>query len=314
MYKTLLLCCLLTNNATASENISDQYPGSMLYSKPVEFIPGVFSAIGATAPSTYENAGHNNNLSFIITGDGVVVVNGGGSYLLAKALHDEIKLLTDQPVRLVFNENGQGHAMLGNSYWVTQGVKTVAHVDAAEEFEHSGPQSLSGAQTRLQERADGTYTVMPAETFEDTYTVEFGGLQIEALYLGPSHSPGDIVVWLPKLRLVISGDIAFHERLLPIFEHTITADWLETWDTNFESLGATYVIPGHGHPTNMAQVRRYTRDYLIYLRKKISTHLDEDGDLAGAYYVDQSPYAHLDTFKELATRNAGRVFEQMEFE
>ena len=36
--------------------------------------------------------------------------------------------------------------------------------------------------------------------------------------------------------------------------------------------------------------------------------------LADAYYVDQSPYANLDTFEELATKNAGRVFEEMEFE
>jgi hypothetical protein len=79
-------------------------------------------------------------------------------------------------------------------------------------------------------------------------------------------------------------------------------------------LGATYVIPGHGHPTNMAQVRRYTRDYLVYLRAQIAAHLDAGGGLAEAYYVDQSPYAHLDTFEELATKNAGRVFEQMEFE
>ena len=57
--------------ALASQGIPDQYPGSVLYSKPVEFIPNVFSAIGATAPPTYENSGHNNNLSFILTGDGV---------------------------------------------------------------------------------------------------------------------------------------------------------------------------------------------------------------------------------------------------
>jgi glyoxylase-like metal-dependent hydrolase (beta-lactamase superfamily II) len=102
--------------------------------------------------------------------------------------------------------------------------------------------------------------------------------------------------------------------MLPIFEDTYTADWIETWDTAFEPLGATYVIPGHGHPTNMAQVRRYTRDYLVYLRAQIAAHLDAGGGLAEAYYVDQSPYAHLDTFEELATKNAGRVFEQMEFE
>ena len=130
-----LICALISAPVFASEDIADQYPGSVLYSKPVEVIPGVFSAIGATAPPTYENAGHNNNLSFIVTGNGVVVVNGGGSYLLAKALHQEIRAVTDQPVKLVFNENGQGHAMLGNSYWADQGVKIVAHVDAAAVFE-----------------------------------------------------------------------------------------------------------------------------------------------------------------------------------
>ena len=59
---------LLATPAFASEDIADQYPGSPLYSKPVEVIPGVWSAIGATAPPTYENTGHNNNLSFIVTG------------------------------------------------------------------------------------------------------------------------------------------------------------------------------------------------------------------------------------------------------
>ena len=87
----------------------------------------MFSTIGATAPSTYGNAGHGNNLSFIVTGDGAAVINDGGSHLLAKALHHEIQEITDQPVKLVFNENGQGRALLVNSYWVDQGVKIVAH-------------------------------------------------------------------------------------------------------------------------------------------------------------------------------------------
>jgi glyoxylase-like metal-dependent hydrolase (beta-lactamase superfamily II) len=309
-----LICTLIAMPAFGSEDIPDQYPASMLYSKPVEVIPGVFSAIGATAPSTYENAGHNNNLSFIVTGDGVVVVNSGGSYLLAEALHREIKATTDQPVKLVFNENGQGHAMLGNGYWIDKGVEVIAHTDAATEFEDQGGQSLRGATARIKERADKTRVALPTSTFDEEYIVEMGGLRIEARYLGPAHSPGDIVVWLPQKNLVISGDMAFHERILPVFEHTMTADWIETWDTEFEALNATYVIPGHGHPTKMDQVRRYTRDYLIYLREKVGALLENGGGLAEAYYVDQTPYTHLDTFEELATRNAGRVYEQMEFE
>ena len=309
-----MLCILAPTSLFASEDIADQYPGSMLYAKPVEFIPGVFSATGATAPPTYDNAGHNNNLSFIITGEGVVVVNGGGSYLLAEALHDEIKAITDQEVVLVVDENGQGHAMLGNSYWVGQGVKIIAHVDAAAEFEERGFRSLASMQRLNKERGEGTFVQGPTETFVDEYTLELGEFQIEVLYLGPSHSAGDVVVWLPKQSLVIAGDMAFHERLLPIFEDTYTLDWLETWDTEFEALNATYVIPGHGHPTNMAQVRRYTKGYLEHLRSQIGILLDDGGGLAEAYYVDQSPYKNLDTFEELATKNAGRVYEQMEFE
>ena len=64
--------------------------------------------------------------------------------------------------------------------------------------------------------------------------------------------------------------MAFHERILPIFEATDTRLWLESWE-RFEALQA-------------------------------------------AYAIDQSRYAHLDTFDELASRNAGRLFEQMEFE
>lgn len=309
-----LAALLIVSPAWADQDIPDQYPGSALYSKPVEVIPNVWSAIGASGPPTYENSGHNNNLSFIVTTEGVVVVNGGAAYVLAKALHDEIKQITDQPVVLVIDENGQGHAMLGNTYWAEQGVPILAHEDAKHEFEARGFQLLEGMKGYNKEKAEGTEITPPTETFEDKKVIELGDTRIEVLHLGPAHSPGDISVWLPEEKLVIAGDMAFHERMLPIFDDTDTAGWLETWENEFEPLGAVYVIPGHGHPTNMAQVRRYTHDYLVYLRGKIREHIDNGGDLSEAYYVDQSPYEHLDTFEELAAKNAGRVFQQMEWE
>ena len=75
----------------------------------------------------------------------MVVINGGAAYVLAKALHEEIKAITDQPVVLVVNENGQGHAVLGNSYWAEQGVKIVMHEEAAHEIEENGDQLLVAA-------------------------------------------------------------------------------------------------------------------------------------------------------------------------
>ena len=204
--------------------------------------------------------------------------------------------------------------MLGYAYWAEHGVPILAHVDAAHEIEERGNRILENMKRYNRDKAEGTFVAPPTRTFEETEIIEMGDFRIEVLHLGPAHGPGDTQVWLPEQGLVSAGDMAFHERMLPIFEDTIVLDWIETWECCFEALNATYVIPGHGHPTNMAQVRRYTRDYLQYLRDVVGAHLDAGGDLAEAYYVDQSPFTHLDTFEELATRNAGRVYEQMEFE
>ncbi len=292
---------------------SDKAPDSMLYDKPQKVIDGVWSAIGATAPARYENSGHNNNLSFVITTEGVLVVNAGGSYLLAEALHTEIKKITDQPVKYVVLENGQGHAMLGSGYWKEQGATVIAHKDAAHEIEEKSLDILEQQKEVLKDKADGTKVVMPDETFEDKKIIEMGGERIELLNLGPAHSPGDIIVWLPQKQLVISGDMAFHQRMLPLFEETDTAAWIESWD-NFAALDAKYVIPGHGEPTDMAEVTRYTKDYLVFLREKVGAVLEDGGSLLEAYEIDQSDFMHLPTAEFLSKRNAGQVFQSMEFE
>jgi len=292
---------------------SDRAPESVLYDLPREVVPNVWSAIGATAPGTYANSGHNNNLSFVVTDDGVLVVNAGDNYQLARALHEEIKKITDQPVKYVVLENGQGHAMLGSNYWQEQGAVVIAHEDAKHEIEAQSFELLRVMKERTLEKAAGTEVVLPDETFTDKKVIEMGNETFELLYLGPAHSPGDIIVWLPRRKVVISGDMAFHQRMLPLFEHTDTAAWIETWDA-FEALGAQFVIPGHGEPTDMATVRTYTRDYLVYLREKIAAVIENGGTLQDAYEIDQSPYMHLPTAEFLAKRNAGQVFQSMEFE
>ena len=291
----------------------DDAPDSFLYSLPQKVAEGVWSAIGQTAPSTYQNSGHNNNLSFVITSEGVVVFNGGGSWLLARSLHDEIRKITAQPVKVLVLENGQGHAALGASYWHEQGVKIIAHEETVSELEERGERILASAKGRLKDKFHGTHLVEIDETFSDKMVIEMGGVHMELLNLGPSHSPGDIMLWIPEKKLVISGDMAFHQRLLPVFEDTDTGAWIETWEA-FAALGAETIIPGHGMPTDIGEVTKYTRDYLVYMRGEITKILDADGGLGDAYKIDQSAYEHLDTFEFLALRNAARIFQSMEFE
>jgi len=292
---------------------TDKAVDSILYNKPQKVTDNVWSAIGATAPPTYANSGHNNNLSFIITSEGVVVINAGDNYLLAQALHREIKAITNQPVKYVVLENGQGHAAMGALYWKQQNVPIIAHIETLIELKEHGEEILARVKSGRRDKSEGSEVVLPDETFTNKKVIELGGQRIELLHLGPAHSPGDIMVWLPQQQLVISGDMAFHQRLLPVTEHTDTEAWIQTWD-KFAALNAKIVIPGHGVPTTMSEVTKYTKDYLVFMREKIGALIDEGETLEAAAKIDQSAYRHLDTFDELAKLNASTIFRAMEFE
>ena len=168
------------------------------------------------------------------------------------------------------------------------------------------------ADTQQQLEVD-PYDGIGDETFEDKKVIELGGVRIELLHLGPAHSPGDISVWLPQKKTLIAGDIAFHQRLLAVFEHTDHKGWIKTWDA-FSALRPEIVVPGHGAPTNLEEVTRWTQGYLLHLRAEIGALLEAGGELDEAADIDQSAYSHLDTFEELARLNAQVVFRQMEFE
>lgn len=291
----------------------DAFIDSMLY-RPVEKVAdGVYASIGELGPGTYENTGHNNNLGFVVGNDGVLVWNGGGSYLLAKAFHEEIKKITDKPIKFVVYENSQGHASLGGSYWKEQGATIIAHEIAKDELIKQGKEIAQSAQKKLKDKFLGTKIVLPDITFKDSYTIDLGGRIVEAKYFGYAHEHSDIALWLPKEKIAFAGDLAFYQRMLPIFKITETKKWLEAWD-NFEKLGAVIVVPGHGDVTDLDHTRKHTRDYLLHLRKKVAEVIENGDGQEKAYDIDQTDFEDLDAFHLLSRLNAGILFELMEFE
>jgi len=300
--------------AAQEDNPPDKAPDSILYDTPQKVADGVWSAIGATQPYTYENSLHNNNLSFVIGEDAVLVMNAGASYQLAEALHEQIRQRTDVPVRYVVNENGQLHSAMATGYWIEQGAEVIGHVDAAAYYDSHAAAYEAQLEDIAEEKAEGTEAVPMNRTFEDRIELDLGGLAAEVVYFGEAHSPGDISVVIPERDVVIAGDMAFNIRMLPIFEYTDTAAWLETWPTFAEVAEGRTVIPGHGTPTDLETVEHYTKDYLVFLRTEIGRIVDEGGTLQDAYDLDQSQFSHWHTYDELAGQNAGRVFQKMEFE
>lgn len=291
----------------------DKYPESLLYNKIEKIADGVYTSIGITAPYWYESTAHNNNLGFVIGKDSVLVWNAGSSYLLAQSFHKEIKKITDKPVKYVVLENSQGHAILGSNYWKEQGATIVAQEIVKEEIEEKGQWVFNRLKKALRDKFDGTKLIMPDKFFKDNMKFDLGEKIVEAKYFGYAHEHSDISLWLPEEKIIFAGDLAFNNRLLPIFEITETQEWLIAWE-KFSALDAKIVVPGHGDTTDMATVTKYTKDYLVYLRGKIEEILDEDGGLNDAYNIDMSEYKHLDTYKELGRQNIATLFKQMEFE
>jgi len=291
----------------------DKYPESLLYNKIEKVADGVYTSIGITAPYWYESTAHNNNLGFVVGKDSVLVWNAGSSYSLAQSFHKEIKKITDKPVKYVLLENSQGHAILGSNYWKEQGATIVAQEIVKKEIEQKGEWVFNRLKRALRDKFDGTVLTMPDQFFKDNMKFDLGDRVVEAKYFGYAHEHSDISLWLPKEKIIFAGDLAFNNRLLPIFEITETQKWLEAWE-EFAALDAKIVVPGHGDTTDMATVTKYTKDYLVYLREKIEEILDEDGGLNDAYNIDMSEYKHLDTYKELGRQNIATLFKQMEFE
>jgi rhodanese-related sulfurtransferase/glyoxylase-like metal-dependent hydrolase (beta-lactamase superfamily II) len=293
--------------------VYDNYKNNYLYNEVEQVAEGVWTAIGAAQPATLGNAGHNNNLSFIIGEESVLVFNAGGSYLLAKAMHEEIKKITTKPIKYVVLENAQGHAILGSDYWQQQGATIIAHKLADEEIQKHGDQILERAISRIGKQTQFTKIFRPHKTFEKAMDIDLGGLKVELKYLGASHSPDDIQLWIPSKKILISGDTAFNVRMLPVFEHTNISEWIKTWD-KVENLNPKIVIPGHGGVTDLQTTTKFTKGYLSFMEKAIINLLDNDGGLSDAYKIDQSQFRDWGTYRELHLRNAARVFKQMEFD
>jgi glyoxylase-like metal-dependent hydrolase (beta-lactamase superfamily II) len=79
---------------------------------------------------------------------------------------------------------------------------------------------------------------------------------------------------MPEQKLLISGDTACNERLLRVFPHTDIVAWIKTWD-KIEAVQPKISIPGHGRPTDLATVTKFTKDYLLVMHDEVSKILEQ---------------------------------------
>ena len=274
---------------------------------------GVWAIVGEKEQRSPANLANNATFGLVVTTDGAVLIDPGGSWRGAEALHDAIRSVTSQRVTHVINTGGQDHRWLGNGYWQAQGATVIASEAAVEDQQARASMQMTGLAQLIGDTLEGTEPAYADITFTDKYAFAVGGMSFEIAHAGPAHTPGDSVVWVPQRDTVFTGDIVYVERILGVGDQSSTTPWPDAY-LAVEATGAAHVVPGHGGPTTMDRARADTYDYLMNLRTQIGALIDEGGDIMAAPQVDQSAFSQLEQFDSLAGRNAQTAFQQMEWE
>lgn len=245
-----------------------------------------------------------------------LVVGEGGSLLvdtlfdlhLTRRMLDAMAPITAAcPVTSVVNTHANGDHCYGNQLVAGVGVEVVTTEVSAREMEEV-PAALLAALTAADLPAplgdwvahafgrfdfEAIETPPPDRTFSGRTTVEAGGRTVELIEVGPAHTGGDLLAWVPDSRVVFTGDILFIGST-PIMWAGPIGNWIAACEL-IESLDAAVVVPGHGPLATPERVRS-VGDYLSFLRDGTAARHAAGMDAVAAALdldaeVDASPWA-----------------------
>ena len=277
-------------------------------------VDGVYAIVGELGNRTLANRGNNATFGLVVTSEGVVLIDSGGTYQGAQEIDLLIKDITDQAVVAVINTGGQDHRWLGNDYFKQQGAQIIASEQAVlDQNKRVQDQLISLGNLFDAEFMAQTMPLTADTTFKDYFELELGGVVMQIHHAGPAHTPGDSFVWLPQKSVMFSGDIVYVERMLGVGTQSNSKSWINVFQT-MAAYKPAYLVPGHGKPTTLAEATIDTYDYLVFLRAAIGDFIDQGRDMTEIGSLDQSEFAYLQNFDAIAGRNAQQVFIEMEWE
>lgn len=234
-----------------------------------------------TAP--YGDVGFGGNCVAIITDEGVVMFDTSGTPATGETILSEVRKLTDKPVVYVINSHWHWDHWGGNQVfkaafpnvqfvshaknrdlmmnvavaWNAPGLEkdlpdylnykkqqlAMAEAKHASEAELAKQRELLAAdESFLQQKRSVTYT-FPNVTFSDSATLYLGGREIRVLH-ARAITPGDTYVYLPKEKVLITGDILVSPIPFAV-GGTYPQEWVETLQ-KLNQVETDTIIPGHG--------------------------------------------------------------------
>ena len=170
--------------------------------------------------------------------------------------------------------------------------------------EHADDQAAQAWLEALSEQAKG------AVTGEDT--LRLGGRTIVVMHPGAGHSAGDLLVWLPKERVLFAGDVLVEDGVSMVVDGS-SGELLRVL-YRVDSLGAAALVPGHGAiPRRPSELVRRTREYLTSLQGEMRAAVEKAVPMRRALAALPPPDSTRPvSLNSRRRRNAARVYVEEE--
>lgn len=180
-----------------------------------------------------------SNVGWVIFEDYVLVIDAGFAPGARVAL-DEIRRVTDKPVRFVLDTHHHPDHAFGNGVFVEQGATIVCH-EECQRIERGDSMNA-----KYSENADAGSIPWKTGTltFRDRLVFDDGTQRVEVLHFGHAHTPGDAVAWLPRSKVLFTGDACVNGPF-NYFGDADSKSWARVLE-RLTALGATTIAPGHG--------------------------------------------------------------------
>jgi len=243
------------------------------------------------------------NHPIIVNERDVMVVDGGTTPAAAQALLEDLRLITNKPVRWVVNthfhyDHTDGNSIFGPDVEII-GHEFVRHAIIDLDVLHREPFKTALANMQIQveslkkqiadekdaerratlekqlaasqadwEQLKTIKPTPPTMTYSSKMTLYSGGREIQLLFLGRGHTQGDTVVFLPKERVVCTGDLM--ESRLAYMGDAMFDEWITTLEA-LKKLDFDTVLPGHGVPFHEKSLITAYQAYLGDLIAQVAT-------------------------------------------
>jgi cyclase len=164
----------------------------------------------------------------------------------AKAILQDLKQTTQKPIRFVLDTHYHADHSYGNGVFAEAGATIISSDATAEDSRNRNTKSWANDKG-VGERDLKLYSLVhPQLTFKDTITIQDDSRRLELIRVGPGHTRGDVIAWLPAERIVFTGDLCTTRAQNNLGDPGMSPDgWLKILD-NLIRMDPSIVVPGHG--------------------------------------------------------------------